>query len=213
MPPPHTERSTVFPPTDLSRRFVSHLIIDPGLDKPGQKSNHHRHHVRRCAPPDSCRLLCRVGGSLAHPAFAFLGGSTRSLIVNYEESLQAALPLTGSLLNPPTVSQESFVRPDIDKLEAIVEALDTSADGTIEASEVKVLFAKLTGVPVEQIPDDHEEVAAFAGLSNEELASKLFETVAKEKVDSFYEALLGGGGGGGGAVASEEAGKEGGGGE
>ena len=95
------------------------------------------------------------------------------------------VPIHGSLLNP---------RPDIEKLEAIVEKLDTSQNGSIEAAEVKVLFAKLTGVPVDQIPDDHEEVTAFAGLSNEELASKLFETVTKDKVDKFYEALFEGGG-------------------
>ena len=40
----------------------------------------------------------------------------------------------------------------------IVQALDTSDDGVLEAAEVKVLFSRLLGIPVSEIPDDHPEV-------------------------------------------------------
>lgn len=129
---------------------------------------------------DEIQALTNQAKTQTTNGVTFEGGSSRSLTVSYEESDTVAVPPRSSLLNP---------RPDIEKLEAIVAKLDTSQDGTIEAAEVKVLFAKLAGLPVEQIPDDHEEVVAFAGLSNEELAAKLFETVAKEKVDQFYAAL------------------------
>ena len=57
-----------------------------------------------------------------------------------------------------------FLRPDKEKIWAIVKALDVSHDGAVSLEEVKVLFSKLLGVTVDDIPDDHEEVVAFAGL-------------------------------------------------
>jgi hypothetical protein len=72
----------------------------------------------------------------------------------------------------------------------IVDALDTNADGDLAASEVKVLFSKLLGIPEADIPDDHEEIVGFVGLSTGGMVEKLSTTVPKEKVDEYYEAMF-----------------------
>jgi len=87
-----------------------------------------------------------------------------------------------SLLNP---------RPDQKMVEKIVQALNTADDGVLSVYEIKVLFSKLGDIPMEQIPDDHAEVVAFAGLAPDALVSKLCTNVSKVQVESFYQAMFG----------------------
>jgi len=86
-----------------------------------------------------------------------------------------------SLLNP---------RPQRAKVLRIVEAIDTSSDGQLCLDEVKQLFSKLLMVPVDEIPDTHREIKAFAGLKTGELVELLCTTISQTKVDSFYRVLF-----------------------
>ena len=130
---------------------------------------------------DEVQALTKQAKPQFDTGISFEGGLRRQITASYGADHKR---ITGSLFES--------VRPSIDKLEDIVQKLDTSGDGTIEPSEVKVLIAKLMDIPEQQIPDDHEDILAFAGLSNDELAMKLFETVPKERVDKFHQALFGG---------------------
>ena len=86
-----------------------------------------------------------------------------------------------SLLNP---------RPDRAKVERIVAALDVDSDGHLEASEMKVLFSRLTRVPVEEIPDDHPDVLAFSGLKSWAIVAKLCRIARRADIDRYYDAMF-----------------------
>jgi len=75
------------------------------------------------------------------------------------------------------------------KVHAIVKALDADANGDVSAAEVKVLFAQLTGLHVEDIPDDHEDVVKFAGMELNEMENALSVGVSAEKVPFTYDKL------------------------
>ena len=81
-------------------------------------------------------------------------------------------------------------QPDRSKAMKIVEALDTSGDGFLSVSEVKVLFSKLLKIPIENIPDDHPEVKAFAGMKTDEMVTKLCKVMTKAQVEDYYAALF-----------------------
>ena len=82
-----------------------------------------------------------------------------------------------SLLNP---------RPDKDKVTKVVQALDLDGDGSMTADEVKVLFSKILQVDESTIPDDHEEIISFVGLTQGEMIDKLVATMPAETVNAFY---------------------------
>jgi len=81
-------------------------------------------------------------------------------------------------------------KPDRDKVERIVKALDSSADGEMSASEIKVLFSKLLGIPEVEIPDDHSEVVLFAGLSLEGMVENLCRDVSRGMVEEYHAAMF-----------------------
>ena len=76
------------------------------------------------------------------------------------------------------------------KVERLVTFLDTSGDGVLSAGEVKHLFSRLHGVSVEDIPDDHKDVAAYSGMSTEALVTHLCTGVGKDKVDEYYSLIF-----------------------
>ena len=45
---------------------------------------------------------------------------------------------------------------NVEMCQKIVDALDSTRDGRLQTREVKVLFSRMLGIPVSQIPDDHE---------------------------------------------------------
>lgn len=69
---------------------------------------------------------------------------------------EAAATAAGVKLNE-SVGSLFDQRPDKHQVRRIVEALDTSDDGILSASEVKVLFSKILNMPLEEIRDDHPE--------------------------------------------------------
>ena len=72
------------------------------------------------------------------------------------------------------------------KVGAIVDALDVNGDGELSAEEVKVLFAQILGLPPEDIPDEHEDLATFvnlSGLPREEKVVALVEKMSPETID------------------------------
>jgi hypothetical protein len=111
-------------------------------------------------------------------------GVSEENVLAYYNSLfpvDPEFPEEDSLLNP---------RPDPVQVTRIVEVLDVSSDGIISLEEVKLLFSLLLGVPVQEIPNDHKEVVAFAGLSSQEMVTRLCETVPKAKVEEYYAAMF-----------------------
>jgi len=81
-------------------------------------------------------------------------------------------------------------QPDRAKVEKLVTALDTDADGVVSAAEVKVLFSRLLGVPEDAIPDDNEEVAHFATLTTVAMVDKLVSMADKKLCDRYYDAMF-----------------------
>ena len=79
--------------------------------------------------------------------------------------------------------------PDRDKVVSIVGRLDQDSDGDISASEAKVLLSKLLGIPEEEIPDNHQDLLEFAGLSTDEMVEKLMRECTVESVDQYWTAL------------------------
>jgi len=68
----------------------------------------------------------------------------------------------------------------------IVQALDISQDGQLSAAEVKILFSRLLGISVEEIPDEHEEVQSFAGLTTEAMVERLCASISPEELFDYY---------------------------
>ena len=69
-------------------------------------------------------------------------------------------------------------------------ALDVSGDGTLQVEEIKELFSKLLDIPADEIPDDHDEVLEFAGMTTDEMVENLSTKCTKDQVDQYYEAMF-----------------------
>jgi hypothetical protein len=67
-------------------------------------------------------------------------------------------------------------KPERWKVEAIAEKLDADGSGRLSDEEIQALLSKLSGLPLEAIPADHPEVAAFSGITTGELVEKLWTT-------------------------------------
>jgi len=85
----------------------------------------------------------------------------------------------------------SLFKPDRKKVEAIVTSIDRDHNGTMAIEEIKLLFHKLFDIPFHSIPDDHDEVLSFAGLSTTEMVEQLCMSLGKEEVDMHYDHLFG----------------------
>ena len=84
-----------------------------------------------------------------------------------------------------------YPMPNKGKVEMIVQALEMdNPGGMLPVKEVKRLFSKLLGVPEDEIPNDHEEVLAFADLAADEKVDKLFAGTSKERVDAYHAELF-----------------------
>lgn len=62
-------------------------------------------------------------------------------------------------------------------VEQIVTCLDTDADGSLSVEEVKSLYSLLLGIDADEIPDDHEDVMAFAEMSDSARVHHLCSTM------------------------------------
>lgn len=80
--------------------------------------------------------------------------------------------------------------PDRSKVAHLVKKLDVDGNGEIDVGEVKILLSKLLGIPPSVIPDDHEEVLAFAGMDTEGMITKLQSMIPKEKVEQYFRATF-----------------------
>jgi len=78
----------------------------------------------------------------------------------------------------------------LEKIREIVCNLDSSGDGVLQPSEVKVLFSNLLSFDMGEINDDHPEVMRFTGVSADELSSRLESSVSDEEVDQYYATLF-----------------------
>jgi len=85
-----------------------------------------------------------------------------------------------SILCPP---------PDKEKVKQIIQSLDVDNDDEFSIQEVKVILSNLLQVPVDEIPDDHEEVVSFAGLSCDEMVERLCDSISKEEADEYWAEL------------------------
>jgi len=78
--------------------------------------------------------------------------------------------------------------PDRVKIEAIVKALDVNDDGKVSVEEAKLLFSELLNIPMHEIPDDHQEVIAFAA-ANTSIVDRMVESFSQPVIDQYYEIL------------------------
>ena len=51
-----------------------------------------------------------------------------------------------------------FEKAELWMVEKIVTSLDADGNGFMDTEEIKVLISKITGIPTQEIPDDHREV-------------------------------------------------------
>ena len=77
------------------------------------------------------------------------------------------------------------------KVQWVVEFLDADHDGTIQASEAKVLISALCNIPTEEIPDEHPEVQAFSNVSVDSLIAKIWRYCDDDVIERFFELLNG----------------------
>ena len=80
--------------------------------------------------------------------------------------------------------------PDRSKIRAVVDALDVDVDGEVSVNEVRILLGKLLGIPAEEVPADHPEVQAFAGMSCEAMIETLCETITPEQCEEYYRSVF-----------------------
>jgi hypothetical protein len=80
--------------------------------------------------------------------------------------------------------------PDAKRVERIIDALDIDGNGVIAPYEVKILLSRLMKVAVQEIPDDHKEVLAFAGLEKWAMVAKICGMVRKSQIDRYFEAMF-----------------------
>lgn len=87
----------------------------------------------------------------------------------------------GSLFGP---------KPEREKVAKLVALMDADGSGELSPEEVKVMLSKFLDMDEEDIPDDHEEVLALAGLKTDELIDQLLNNVPPDKVNGFYAAMF-----------------------
>jgi len=96
----------------------------------------------------------------------------------------------GPGMGDPEVEMEGFHAPK-GLVRDIVEKIDRDGNGNIDTSEIKQFFSLLLEIPEEEIPDDDEEVVAFAGLSVDEMIDELHSSISEEQFKNYYKSLFG----------------------
>lgn len=83
--------------------------------------------------------------------------------------------------------------PNYKKVKELVDAMRSHGgdDAVVRSHDVKVLFSRLLDLPVAKIPNDHEGVLAFAGLTKEALVDKLCRCASASKIQQYHDAMLG----------------------
>ena len=77
-----------------------------------------------------------------------------------------------------------------ERVERIVRKLDDDGNGEISVAEAKKLLCTVLQIPEEEVPDDHEDVVEFAGLTVEQMIDRLCEETEKVHVDQYYTILF-----------------------
>jgi len=99
--------------------------------------------------------------------------------------------MTEGLVAPGAAAvQPLLLKPDELKVRAIIRSVDRDGNGFVSKPEVKSLFSQLFDIPIDSIPDDHEEVVAFAGLNFAEAVELLMESTGKAEVNRYYQRLF-----------------------
>ena len=52
--------------------------------------------------------------------------------------------------------------------------------------EMKLLYARLSGIPIAHLPDEHPEVISMAFMTPDELTEKLWSSYEKEAILAYY---------------------------
>ena len=76
----------------------------------------------------------------------------------------------------------------IGMVKQLVDHLDTDRNGSLSREEIKKLFQNLSGVPIDEIDDQHPEVVSFSGLTTGELTHKLWASSSRETIEKFHAA-------------------------
>jgi len=92
-------------------------------------------------------------------------------------------PLAKAMFNP---------RPDRIRVEQIVDSLWNGPMLTMNPLQIQSLLSELLGVPMREIPLDHEDVVACSGLVKEELVTELWCHVHKILIDEYFESHFNG---------------------
>ena len=70
-------------------------------------------------------------------------------------------------------------------MQQIVAFLDEDGNGFMDPGEVKVLISKLTGLRIDEIPDDHPEVTMLSNITAPQLVDKLWRNTAPQALHQF----------------------------
>jgi hypothetical protein len=107
------------------------------------------HCILTASRPEVIEFSGLSTGELSHKLWA---NANREKIEKFHAACGLTYHRDSSMLNP---------RPDRGTVEAIVDAIDEDGDGELSVEEVQMLFSKLTGIPVEDIPSDDPEVGSL----------------------------------------------------
>ena len=89
-----------------------------------------------------------------------------------------------------STTEASQYEPDRARIQRIVEKVDSNANGKIDVSEAKELLCMVLGIPENDVPDDHEDVIEFSGLSTAAMVDRLCEEAERGHVNAYYDALF-----------------------
>jgi len=89
-----------------------------------------------------------------------------------------------------STTEASQYEPDRARVQRIVEKVDSNANGKIDVSEAKELLCMVLGIPENDVPDDHEDVIEFSGLSTAAMVDRLCEEAERGHVNAYYDAVF-----------------------
>jgi len=133
-------------------------------------------------PDDHPELVAWCKADFATQVDLLFSGSTDTRVSRYFEVLFAGK------------DGDTHMRhgPNYQKAKEVVEALKIGCSGSeiVRGHDVKLLFSRLLELDVLQIPDDHEGVLAFGGLTKDEFVGKLCRCASAQKIDQYHTAMI-----------------------
>ena len=130
---------------------------------------------------------------LDHPELTRLSGRTVDAIVDelWKTSSKATIDAYYDKIFGFQVEEAHTIdenKADVSMVKQLVDYLDKDKSGSLSKHEIKHLFHKLSGVPIDEIDDEHPELIKYSDITTGELIHRLVSDASKEKIIKFHKA-------------------------